>query len=396
MPPAPTTKGATSPRHRRLARYLPGPLRRSLGELPGMWRLRRWLDERPQGPVPGSDELRPVVCLPTWSRWGVMQQRPQYLMKAFAAAGHPVYFVDPSGAEPRIMDGVQVVPSLASVPGRHAILYVHFAPLRGLFDRFEDPVIVYDIYDDLSIFEADEVDLPDERRVGSHHTEVLDRADLVLVSHPLIADRHGGEVRDLLIIENGVDPENFSKDSDRPSDFPVTNGPVVGYHGMLSHWFDFDMLEAVAQLRPDWAFVLVGPHDSRVADRVKALEALPNISLVGERRSDEIASYVRQFDVGAIWFQVNDLTRAVNPLKMYEYLAAGIPVVATPLPACADRVGVRTAGDPASFVFALSQAVEVDAADPASLIEEAERASWDRRLAPALEWLDERGLRRVP
>ena len=361
-----------------------------------MWRLRGWLDGRPRGSVPRSGEPRPVVCLPTWSRWGVMQQRPQYLMKAFAAAGHDVYFVDPKEAEPRTVDGVHLVSRLADVPGRHVILYVHFAPLRPLFDRFEDPVILYDVYDDLSIYEADEVDLPEVRRVASYHDEVLEGADLVLMSHSLIAERHGVGIEDLLIVENGVDPEMFHEETARPPDFPKTSGPVIGYHGMLSFWFDFEMLEAVARLRPDWSFVLVGPHDPRVEDRLQALESIPNISLVGERPSHEIASYVQRFDVGAIWFQVNELTRAVNPLKMHEYLAAGIPVVATALPACADQIGVRTAGDPEGFAAAVSEALEIDRSDPARLTQAAGMASWDRRLAPVLEWLDERGLRRVP
>jgi glycosyltransferase involved in cell wall biosynthesis len=318
-------------------------------------------------------------------------------MKAFAASGHPVYFVDPGEPEPRTVDGsVHLVSRLAVVPGRHVILYVHFAPLQELFDRFEDPVIIYDVYDDLSIFKPDEVDLPPERRVEAHHDEVIERADLVLMSHPLIVDRHGRDAKDLLIVENGVDLSMFQGESPRPSDFPETNGPVIGFHGMVSHWFDFDMLEAVARLRPDWSFVLVGPHESKVEDRVKALEGSPNISMIGERPSDQIAAYVRQFDVGAIWFQVNDLTRAVHPLKMHEYLAAGIPVVATPLPACVGKIGVRTASEPESFASAISDALAPGGSDAAALREAAGEASWDRRLAPVLEWLEDRALRRVP
>jgi glycosyltransferase involved in cell wall biosynthesis len=317
-------------------------------------------------------------------------------MKAFATSGHPVYFVDAGEPEPRTVDGVHVVSSLAAVPGRHVILYVHFAPLQELFDQFDDAVILYDVYDDLSIFDPDEVDLPPERRVEAHHDRVLERADLVLMSHPLIADRHGREASDLLIVENGVDPAIFQAETARPSDFPDTSGPVIGFHGMVSHWFDFDLLEAVAGLRPDWSFVLVGPHESKVEDRVRALQDVPNIRLVGERPSDEIAAYVRQFDVGAIWFQVNDLTGAVNPLKMHEYLAAGIPVVATPLPSCVGKIGVRVAGDPESFVSAITAALASGGTDAAKLREVAGEASWDRRLAPVLEWLEERALRRVP
>lgn len=337
-----------------------------------------------------------MVYLPTWVRWDQMRQRPQYLLVAFAAAGHPVYFVDPLEPEPRQVDGVRIVPDVAQVPKQGVILYVHFAPMRHMFGLFDDPVVVYDILDDLSIYEADEVDVPPERRVAAHHPHVMREAQVVIVSNRVLADTHRAERPDLIVVENGVDPARFGRPAPRPADLPE-EGPIVGYHGAVSYWFDFELLEQVASRRPEWRFVLVGPVDPRVKERAEQLAQLPNLVLLGERPSDDMPGYVQGFDVGSIWFQVTPMTRGVTPLKMYEYLAAGKGCVSTPLPACVEEPEVRTASDPEGFVAELE--AELAAATDPAVVEARKLAarahSWSARLEPALQRLRDLGLERL-
>lgn len=345
------------------------------------------------GDRPRRGAPRPVVYLPTWVHWDVMSQRPQYLLEAFAAHGHPVFFVDPHETEVRQVDGVTIVPSLDSVPKVDVILYLHFAPLRALFDLFEHPAVVYDILDDLSIYDADEIGMPEERRVRFHHPLVMERADVVIVSNRVLADSHRSERLDLVVVSNGVDTARFAVPADVPNDIAPDGRPIVGYHGMISFWFDFDLLAEVAKARPGYRFVLVGPHDPRVAEQVAALEAIDNIELLGERPSPAMPSYVGAFDVGTVWFQMNDLTSGVTPLKMYEYLAAGVPCVATPLPACIDEPAVATAGDPSEFAAAIDAALANR--DPSTLKKAAAAHDWDRLIEPAIRRLAELGLDRM-
>ena len=373
-----------------VARIAPSPVR----ELVRRNRRRRWERRRPPGPAPG--ELRAVVYLPTWARWDRMRQRPQYLVQAFAAAGHPAYFVDPREPAPRLVDGVRIVPDLRHVPRRGVVLYVHYAPIRELFDAFDDPVVVYDLHDDLSIYDPDEVDLPPHRRVAAHHAAVVREADVVLVSHEVLAERHRHEAPDLLVVENGVDVVAFSSPRPRPGDLPDA-APIVGYHGAISYWFDVELVTETARRRPEWTFVLVGPlvepYDHEALER---LSRLPNVHLLGERPSDEIPAYVRCFDVGLVPFRLDRMTEAVSPLKMYEYLAAGVPVVATPLPAARATPGVRAASGPA-FVDAVDEALAVGRRPEfaAEAAEVAARADWSRRIEPVLARLDDLDLRRV-
>lgn len=379
------------------AERLPKPVRRTLKYLPGMRRIRAGLAGKPAGVGPGPGELRPVVYLPTWARWDEMRQRPQYLLAAFARAGHPVYFVDPREPGPRTVDGVHIVPDLSHVPGRGVILYVHFAPVGSMFQAFDDPVIVYDILDELSIYDADEHGMPAERRVAHHHPGVVAAADVVTVSSDSLADQHRSERPDLIVVPNGVEPERFMGVHPRPVDMPNGAGPVIGYHGAAAPWFDFDLYTAAASLLSDCRFVLIGPIDPRVSAQATRLASLPNVTLLDQKPSDVIPHYVQHFDVGTVPFVVDRMTRGVSPLKMYEYLAAGKPCVATPLPACVSEPMVRTAGDAVSFAAAVRDALD-DTADPvfvAAARDVAARASWDGRVSIIRHRLDELGLVRA-
>ena len=328
-----------------------------------------------------------------------MRQRPQYLLAAFADLGHEVYFVDHHEKQPRVVDGVQIVPDLALVPPSDVILYIHFAPLHELVDRFERPAVIYDILDDLTIYEADELHLPRQRRVAAHHGQMLEASDLVMASSPLLVTTHHDEAPEIMLVENGVDASMFSTPQPRPSDLPAPDPdrPLVGYVGAISYWFDFDLLTAVSEALPQWVFVLVGPVDPRAENEARLLNALPNVTLVGERPSDSIPGYSQAFDVGTIWFRIDEMTSAVSPLKMYEYLAAGTPCVSTPLPVAVASPTTRTGDDPAQFVEALllARTERGTAAFNASAAAEVATATWVNRLQPALERLEELGLTRV-
>lgn len=340
--------------------------------------------------------MRPVVYLPTWARWDVMRQRPQFILGAFARAGHPAYFVDPREPKTRNVDGVTIVPTLSEVPSNDVILYVHFAPVEPMVERFDNPAIVYDILDDLSIYDEDEVGLPTERTVAYHHPAMVELADIVIVSNEILLERHLGERDDIVLVPNGVDVKRFRARHTRPNDLP-DDGPIIGYHGAVASWFAFDLFESVALAEPSWQFVVVGPVDDRARERADELQSLDNVHFLGERPSDMIPGYVQAFDVGTVWFDVTHMTEGVTPLKVYEYLAAGVPVVSSELPACVSEQAVRTAADSVAFGAQIRAAL-ADGGDDEWISLAAsttERASWMRRLGPVFDALDARRLRRV-
>src|SRR5207248_8106042 len=111
--------------------------------------------------------------------------------------------------------------------------------------------------------------------------------------------------------------------------FPAVSRPIVGYVGSLREATDLGLLARVADRAPDLQFVLVGP---RFVD-VSQLEARPNVSLLEALPHDDAMHYMVRFDIGMLPYSINDFTAAIMPVKLKEYLAAGLPVVATPLPA---------------------------------------------------------------
>jgi glycosyltransferase involved in cell wall biosynthesis len=122
---------------------------------------------------------------------------------------------------------------------------------------------------------------------------------------------------------------------------------VIGFFGLIADWVDLEIIRYLAASRPEWSFLLIG----EVQTDVSALREMPNVHLLGRRSYQSLPAYCKAFDVAILPFVVNELTLAANPLKVREYLAAGLPVVATPLPEIV-RLNclLRTAGTQEEFL----------------------------------------------
>jgi glycosyltransferase involved in cell wall biosynthesis len=134
-------------------------------------------------------------------------------------------------------------------------------------------------------------------------------------------------------------------------------GPVLGFFGLIHEWIDLELIAALARRRPDWTVVLIG----KASVDVGALRELPNVKLLGRRPYESLPGYCKGFTVGLIPFAVNELTRNVNPIKLREYLSAGLPVVSTALPEVqAYSESCHVAGSTEAFIEACEAAVRGD------------------------------------
>ena len=181
--------------------------------------------------------------------------------------------------------------------------------------------VVYDCMDEHSGF-------PTNNATMLQHEEALvAQSDLVVSSSQKLYDKLAPASKRSLIVPNATDFDHFNEAGPlRPLD--KLKGPIIGYYGAISDWFDVEMVHHAAQARPDWQFVLVG--DTFGAD-VSKLKRLGNVHLPGEQPYAAIPSYLHQFDVAIIPFKLSPLTESTNPVKFYEYLSAGKPVVAVEL-----------------------------------------------------------------
>ncbi len=155
-------------------------------------------------------------------------------------------------------------------------------------------------------------------------------ADLVVTTSQRLREEKKELNQNCLLIRNAADFAHFAAFFGQvPLSLQGLAKPVIGYFGAISEWFDGELIEYLAQKRPGYSFVLIG---STYGADIQNLAGLPNVYLFGELPYQKLPGYLHTFDVCLIPFKVNPLTEATDPVKFYEYLSAGKPVVSVPLP----------------------------------------------------------------
>jgi len=172
------------------------------------------------------------------------------------------------------------------------------------------------------------------RRIQSSEEALLRDADLVFVTSERLKQRAAGFNRNVHLFRSGVNVERFDvaeRNVSSPDGVPAEirgRKPLIGYVGGIHQWVDLELVAAAARALPDATFALIGP--CRVD--VSQLQNIPNIVMPGEKRHEDLPSYVREFDVALIPYRRTSYTDHVFPAKLNEYLAMGKPVVATSIP----------------------------------------------------------------
>lgn len=166
--------------------------------------------------------------------------------------------------------------------------------------------------------------------------DLFTRADLVVVSAERLYHSKKAFNPNTHVIRHGTDWQHFRTGLDPTLDVPVDirdlPRPIIGFHGLLADWVDFDLIKKVAERFKEGSVVLIGKVAVDAKEKIKVLDGIPNVHLLGRKPYSELPSYCKGFDVALNPFAINELTLAANPLKVREYLAAGLPVVSTDIP----------------------------------------------------------------
>lgn len=205
----------------------------------------------------------------------------------------------------------------------HLVSIVDLPFWTPLVSSMEDSKLLYDCMDEHNGFSTN---APSMIRLEE---QLARKADLVLASSQRLHDRMKSYHSSPLLLRNAADAAHFAAHAPVAPELASIQGPVIGYYGAISDWFDAKLVERMAERRPEWTFALIG---HTFGCDTAGLEKLPNVLLLGEKRYHELPMYLHRFDAAIIPFLQNELTKATNPVKLYEYLAAGKPVVSTALP----------------------------------------------------------------
>lgn len=217
--------------------------------------------------------------------------------------------------------------------------------------------------------------------------ELCRRADLVIVSAAGLASGAREEARRLEYFPNVADFDHFHQAAagtlPTPADVAEIRRPRIGFVGSISDYkIDLDLLREIFEAHPDWSLVLVGPVGEGDPDtRAESLASLHNVHFLGVRAYDALPGYLASFDVCLLPNRINRYTRHMFPLKFFEYLATGRPVVMSPLPSLDEYrrfAYVADGGDAAGFASEVEKALaeSKDAPVKKARIEEARQHDW--------------------
>lgn len=264
---------------------------------------------------------------------------------------------------------------------RRPILWAYVPQAEGLIDALDPELIVYHCVDDIAAQKG--VDATAFRAAEDRFAR---RADLVIASSSTLAERMRTLSGNVLEAPNVADTALFATALEPgPVDGAMAALPtprLVFVGAITATKLDLELLAELARLRPDWSLVLVGEVGlGDPGTDVGELEVLPNVHFLGPRSQPELPTLLRGADVGLIPYRRSRLTAAIFPMKVYEYLAAGLPVVATDLPALVGIPAVAPANDAAAMATAVEDALRGDGRE---LRMERSRAaaghSWEARL----------------
>ena len=265
---------------------------------------------------------------------------------------------------------------------RRPILWAYAPQAEALRDVLDPELVVYHCVDDVAAQKG--VDAEGFRTTEERFAR---GADLVLASAPALAERMRSLSENVLYAPNVADTALFASALETgPVDAAVEDLPrprLVFQGAIVATKLDVGLLAELARLRPEWSIVLVGPRGAGdPGGDLSPLDRAPNVHMVGARDASDLPAVLRSADAGLIPYAINDLTRSVFPMKVYEYLAAGLQVLTTPLPALEGTGAVDVVGDAPQLVEAVEREGGLDSTERRRERSRAAVAhSWEARIA---------------
>jgi glycosyltransferase involved in cell wall biosynthesis len=210
---------------------------------------------------------------------------------------------------------------------RSSRVFWYYTPMALAFSRdFACDLVVFDKMDELSAFRGASPELVSLER------ELLAKADVVFTGGASLFETTRSRHSNAHLFPSSIEFEHFARARHSAEPDPVDQAaiphPRLGFFGVIDERMDLDLVRAVADLKPEWHFVMIGPV---VKIDLKTLPQRPNIHWLGGKDYRDLPRYLARWDIGLMPFAINESTRFISPTKTPEFLAAGVPVVSTPV-----------------------------------------------------------------
>ena len=340
-------------------------------------------------PIESFPMPKPDLLVFSHLRWDFVYQRPQHLLKR-SALDRRVFFVEEPVFDngsmrlevseretnlkivvPHLPEGLRsevaktavlhdMVQRLLSENNIHQYLAWYYTPMALDFTRHLRPMaVVYDCMDELSAFKGAPESLTHRER------ELFKLADLVFTGGQTLYEAKRNQHDAVFAFPSSIDRHHFMQaraSVAEPADQQDIPHPRLGFFGVIDERFDVELLDEVSRQRPDWHFVIIGPV---VKIDPAILPQRENIHYLGGKSYQELPAYIAGWDVALLLFAQNESTRFISPTKTPEYLAAGKPVVSTPIRDVIYPYGqmglVRIANDAQEFIAATEDLLGAEA-----------------------------------
>ena len=355
-----------------------------------------------------------LVCF-SHLRWDFVYQRPQHLLSRFAkdrrvfVVEEPVFHDSDSRLEvsrrddqlyvvvPHLRHGTEDVDSvmrqlldrfLTENNVDNFVSWYYTPMMTAWSDHLEPQAVVFDCMDELSAFKNAPAELL------AREAALFEMADVVFTGGPSLYESKRTQHHSVYCFPSSIDVKHFAKAleaTDEPEDQASIPSPRVGFFGVIDERSDIELLGRLAEMRPDMHFVMIGPV---VKINEEDLPRYENIHYLGAKDYKELPEYIAGWDVAMMPFAMNESTKFISPTKTPEYLAAGRPVVSTPITDVVKPYGeaglVFIADSPEAFSEAIDSALQQDLSElrqrASAFLED---MSWDKTYASMADIIDE-------
>jgi len=226
---------------------------------------------------------------------------------------------------------------------KETILSLSWTPNKFYFDRIKPDKLIYEYIDELEIFHMYGPEMEND------HNELMSKANVTVCTATKLYNQVINKARNPIVSTNAGDYDFFSKTvdyeiSDLIKDKIKGYKCVLGYYGALAKWFDYELVKETAKRHPEWVWILVGINYDKTLDS-SGIKEFDNIVYIPPQPYKELPKFLKAFDIATIPFCINEITLSTSPVKLFEYMAGGKPIIASKMPECLKYKSVKTYKD---------------------------------------------------